>query len=487
MRCQCGTFTAMATPGKRSSTKAAEQSDIEQLSRLHIWHVQAVRDVLVVAAIIAVFWMGYALRAVTVPLLVALLLAYLFEPFIQWLSRRPKLNRVRAVSMLLAAGILTVLLILAIVVPLAISQTTRFIDDIQDGSFRANLAKVGQYMPSVYHQQFEDVLDLLPGNAQAAPSQISSDDENPPTDGEDAAATAGDNAVDTSAQDESLPDTPQTQTETLTGIDQQRLEQLIDERIATFEALQEANAAVESNEPTDWFDLARKGARTVISVLGFVVSLGLLAFLIPFYFFFFSLWYPEVLTFGEKFIPNKNKQRVLELLKKMDNVVAGFVRGRIVISLIMGVMLAIGWMICDVPYAIPLGIIVGIFCAVPYLGVVGIPAAIALLFFDQLGLEQSERMVWWGVLLWPSLVFGIVQVIEGYVLTPTIAGKATNLDPVTILVAVLAGGSVLGIYGMLLAIPFAACAKIMVVDVLMPKVKEWTEGRRQDPLPIERD
>jgi predicted PurR-regulated permease PerM len=81
----------------------------------------------------------------------------------------------------------------------------------------------------------------------------------------------------------------------------------------------------------------------------------------------------------------------------------------------------------------------------------------------------------------------VVQIVEGYALTPMIAGKATNLDPVTIIVAVLAGGSVLGVYGMLLAIPVAACLKVIVTDVLLPKMRAWLEGLAEDPLPIERD
>jgi predicted PurR-regulated permease PerM len=90
-------------------------------------------------------------------------------------------------------------------------------------------------------------------------------------------------------------------------------------------------------------------------------------------------------------------------------------------------------------------------------------------------------------MLWPTVVFTIVQLIEGYALTPMIAGKATNLDPVTILVAVLAGGSVLGVYGMLLAIPATACGKILLNEVLLPKVRAWTRGEAADPLPFDRD
>ena len=83
------------------------------------------------------------------------------------------------------------------------------------------------------------------------------------------------------------------------------------------------------------------------------------------------------------------------------------------------------------------------------------------------------------------LVFAIVQALDGWLLTPLIAGKATNLDPVTIFVAVLAGGSVLGAYGMLLAIPVAACIKILIQEVLLPKIHAWTRGEVDDPLPFD--
>ena len=74
--------------------------------------------------------------------------------------------------------------------------------------------------------------------------------------------------------------------------------------------------------------------------------------------------------------------------------------------------------------------------------------------------------------------------MEDYVLSPMIQGKATNLHPAVILLACIAGGSLAGIYGMILAIPVTACGKIMLDEVLMPRLKQWLEGRRQDPLPM---
>ena len=67
-------------------------------------------------------------------------------------------------------------------------------------------------------------------------------------------------------------------------------------------------------------------------------------------------------------------------------------------------------------------------------------------------------------------------------LQPIIYGKTTDLDPVTIFVAILAGGSVLGIYGMLIAIPAAACLKILMVELVIPKLRELGSRPTRSPL-----
>jgi predicted PurR-regulated permease PerM len=156
-----------------------------------------------------------------------------------------------------------------------------------------------------------------------------------------------------------------------------------------------------------------------------------------------------------------------------------------VICAILAVVYAIGWTIVGVPYAIPLGIIVGIFTLVPYLGGIGLPISIGLLFADQFSASDADRMAWWAILLWPSVIFVVGQFLDDYVLTPLIAGRATNLDPVTIVVAILAGGAMAGLYGMLIAIPVAACIKILLREVLMPRIRDWVAGRVDDPLPID--
>jgi len=239
-------------------------------------------------------------------------------------------------------------------------------------------------------------------------------------------------------------------------------------------------------ETGGWLSFAGTGFTTIGRIIGSTFYVVLLIFLIPFYFFFFSVGYPKVLDFGRRLIPKNNEERVFELVGKMDVVVSGFVRGRIVISLIAGVLLAVGWFAMGVPYALILGVVVGVFFLVPYLAGIGIPLAAGLLFFDQFDDPTFGGFWWLWALLLPTLWFGVVQSIESYILTPKIAGKATNLDPVTIVVVVLAGASVLGVYGMLLAIPIAACGKIILTEVIAPQVDAWLRGEQPDPLPIKR-
>jgi len=232
-------------------------------------------------------------------------------------------------------------------------------------------------------------------------------------------------------------------------------------------------------------------SQTTYNTLDKIVGLSGLLFagvLVPFYFWFFSVSFPSAVEFLGNLVPNANRDRVFKLAAEMDAAVAGFVRGRILIAFGMGVMFAIGWWIIGVPYALTLGMLAGMLSIAPYLGLVVLVPAIGLLAAQQLQIaDEAQRLAWYWIFGGPPLVFVIVQSIEGYILTPVFAGKATNLAPVSIFVAVLAGASVAGVYGMLLAIPAAACTKILIRETVMPSLKRWTDGKSSDFLPLDRE
>ncbi len=429
------------------------------LRTLHLWQIQPVRDLLVIGVIAGTVYFGYAMRTVTVPLLIALTLAYLFEPVVAWLSARRRMNRPLAVILILAllGGFVSILL--AIVVPLAIGQTLSFTESLRSGRYDGGVERAIGVIPEDYR----------------AEARVWADRIIHPSSKESAEAKAPSDQVKTAA--------PATPTPEVIEATQELTPLPIATESSTTKSAESASAVTLDNP---LIGILGAGAGRVYSIALTVLQLGLIAFLIPFYFYYFSVYWPSIVGFFGHLVPDERRATVFELVGEMDRAVAGFVRGRIVICVMMGVMFAIGWQTCGVPYGLALGLITGAFSVVPYLGGIGLPFAIIVLIADQFGLDVEQRMAIWEMLLWPSLVFVVVQTIEGYVLTPIIAGKATNLDPVTIVVAILAGGSIAGVYGMLLAIPIAACGKIAARRLLLPRIKEWARGNASDPLPIDR-
>ncbi|MCH2138860.1 MAG: AI-2E family transporter [Phycisphaerales bacterium] len=383
----------------------------------HLWQIRPVRDVLLIAVVVGLLWLGYALRDITVPLLVALLLAYLCEPMVAAMARAKWIpfGRTGAVSVLLIGLSIGVLAGAALVVPKVVGQTVTLVKSVEDGTARTKAEAIAaDYLPATVQQEAAWFIDHLP-------------------DGSDADTTTEVPAPDTAAMAAQLRD----QTGDL-----------------------------------DMWGLAGRTGKLVMSAINTVMSVGLLVFLIPFYFFFFSVSYPRVAAFMDSMIPETVQPTVMPLLTKFDRAVAGFVRGRLLIAAMLGVVFFVGWSIAGVPYAFVLSLVTAALCLVPFVSGLILPLAIGLLAMAQLDLPVDDRMAWWGIILWPSLVFTIAQLLDGWVLQPIILGRTTDLDPVTIFVAVLAGGAVLGMYGMLIAIPVAACVKIALVDVVIPKVRE---------------
>ena len=432
------------------------------LARLHLWQIQGVRDVVLVALVIAVVYMGYALRSVTVPLLVAAALAYLVEPVVQALCRRFGFSRTLAVGALMGTAGVALVAALALMVPIVVGQSAGFLSSLREGRFNAAISRMEQLVPETYRPEVARAREWFQSAAQTAP-----------------VGGATPQAAPTEPAESPAPSPER------------------DRAVVEAEALQQAIAAeldrrgvvavrAHAADEVPWSALIGTSAEQVLRTALAVLTFGFLTALVPFYFWFFSIHYPAALEFLRGLLPVTRRERILSLAAEMDRAVSGFVRGRIVVSTIMGVLIAIGWRFFGVPYAITLGVVVGVFSLVPYLSVVGLPIAVALLAVDQLAIPEADRLSWLWILLGPSLVYGIVQFLEGYVLIPLIAGKATDLDPVSIFVAVLAGAAMGGVYGMLLSIPVAACLKIWLREVAMPRLRAWSSGRADDPLPFDR-
>lgn len=221
-------------------------------------------------------------------------------------------------------------------------------------------------------------------------------------------------------------------------------------------------------------NMARKSLGFSVGLVGTAVSftsyIALGTVIVVFTFFFFSWKFDAILAWFEPFIPAQSRDHTLAILHKMDLAVSSFVRGRLIQSLVMTGVLTLGWWIGGVPFWFLLGIITGALNVVPFLPAVG--AAVAILLTVCSPADPDIGFVWsWGLLLWPAGVFVLAQTLDGYVIEPIVQGKATNLDPLSVMLAVLVGGTLAGVLGMLLAIPLAACIKILMQEMVLPMAR----------------
>ena len=491
----------MSTPNQENletpETPTSSQ-DEPALARLHVWQIQSVRDVMLVFTVLAILWLGYAMSTITVPLLVALALSYLFEPLIERLQGWFHWSRTVSVAVVPGIFMAGVVVIVVPTVLLVVSQTGSFIASAGSGRYADLFDKGVALMPEDMRTQVEDskawVEGKLPWSAKVFGDDPLSDSSTPskaedsPVNG-DTKATSKDASIgDQAPRQATVAEAKTAEDKQLQAMVRDEVSRQLGGGIFDPSAGQASTGDSDASIRGDGFGSAAlgfvgAGARRIWAFALGSIELGLLVFLIPFYFFYFATSYPKVLRFGQELIPEDRQVRVFHLVREMDKAVAGFVRGRLVISAILGTIFAVGWFIVGVPYSLALGLLVGVFCAVPYLSAIGVPIAVTLLAVEQLSIPDTERMAWWGILFWPTLVYGIGQSLDDWVLTPFIQGKITNLNPVAIVVAVLAGGSLAGLYGMLLAVPAAACLKIILRDVVMPRIHAWREGRATDPLP----
>ncbi len=175
--------------------------------------------------------------------------------------------------------------------------------------------------------------------------------------------------------------------------------------------------------------------------------------IVPVYLFFFLLargGSTKDLAAHLPFLRPGVRDDIVFLVREFIGIVEAFFRGQVVIGLIMGVLLALGFTLVGLKFALFVGLMIGILNIVPYLGtIIGLGVALPLAFFQPGG--------GWTLLGLVLLVKVIVQAIEGWVLTPKIMGHQTGLHPVAIIVAIFFWGTAFGgVLGMLLAVPLTA-------------------------------
>ncbi|MGQ0653200.1 MAG: AI-2E family transporter [Betaproteobacteria bacterium] len=184
--------------------------------------------------------------------------------------------------------------------------------------------------------------------------------------------------------------------------------------------------------------------------LGGMLVLALLAnvVLVPVVFFYLLRdWHLVIARVGE-LIPPRVHERVRSIAAEIDLVLAEWLRGQLLVIVIMSVYYVIALGLAGLDFAVPIGIITGLAVVVPYVGiVVGVVLATVSALLES---GASTQLFW----VWGAIALG--QALEGMVITPLIVGERIGLHPVAVIFALLAFGQLFGFVGVLIALPASA-------------------------------
>ncbi|MFT5140205.1 MAG: putative PurR-regulated permease PerM [Lysobacterales bacterium] len=186
------------------------------------------------------------------------------------------------------------------------------------------------------------------------------------------------------------------------------------------------------------------------AILGLVTNLVL----IPVVAFYMMRDWDLMITGIHDLLPRKLEEQISKLASEVDNVLAAFVRGQLMVMVALGVIYTAGLWLIGIDMAFLIGMGAGLLSIVPYLGsIVGLAVAAAAALFQ---FHDAFH------LLMVLAVFGGGQMLEGMFLTPRLVGDQIGLHPVIVIFAVLAGGQLFGFLGILLALPAAAAMNVLV-------------------------
>jgi predicted PurR-regulated permease PerM len=205
-----------------------------------------------------------------------------------------------------------------------------------------------------------------------------------------------------------------------------------------------------SGSPASWF---AGGLSGVVSTAA--ASLDLL--LVPFFVFYILIDFGKWRDSFEDLIPPRFRQPFSRLFDEVGRILESYVRGQLLIAVCMAVMYAIGFAVMSVPAWSGIAAIAGLLNAIPYVGTaLGMLLAIGFTLADGGGLWRVAGVIG---------IFAVVQMIEGYWLTPRILGTRLNLHPMAVFLGILIGGKLFGLLGVILAIPTIAVTKVFLLFI----------------------
>ncbi len=188
-----------------------------------------------------------------------------------------------------------------------------------------------------------------------------------------------------------------------------------------------------------------------------VFHVGIIFVLAPIIAFYMLVDLPHIRRVMRSLVPERSRGDVMVVSRRLSNAIGGYFRGQLAVALVVGTMASIAMRIIDLPFWLIVGMVAGLFNMIPLIGPwVGAVPGIIIAFTTGGGLTQA---------IWVAVAMAIVQQIDNHFISPIVMQRAVKLHPAVVMLALLAGGTLGGFFGLLLAVPATATLKIVVGHV----------------------
>jgi predicted PurR-regulated permease PerM len=210
-------------------------------------------------------------------------------------------------------------------------------------------------------------------------------------------------------------------------------------------------------------------------VLGGVINVAL----IPIIFFFFLKDLPKIKEGFRSIIPDDLVHSFVDFNKRMDNTLKSVLKGQVIVALTLGVLYMIGLSMIGLEFGLAIGAVAGLCRIVPYLDViVGVSLSLIVVMTKYTSFAQVIGI---------AVIFGVVQLIDGMMITPRVIGQRTGLNPVVIILTIIAFGDWFGFLGILLAVPILAVITAGIETIIPVYLKSPFFQGKGAPLEEERN
>ena len=201
------------------------------------------------------------------------------------------------------------------------------------------------------------------------------------------------------------------------------------------------------------------------NALPFVVGAG--HFLLEFLIFLIATFLmlrdaPRLLSFIQRNVPREHRADILHVLRDTNVMLGRYIRGQLILVTLMSTVTTIALTVLNVPYSVLLGVTTGVLETIPFVGPITAGAIACLVALGHPNPFGWSQIAYVAVV---AVMYTILRHAEDYLVIPTVIGRAVRLHPAIVIFALLSGGAAFGLLGIVLAVPFAATLRLVLIYV----------------------